>query len=217
MAEITLKASTGRELGSGPSKRLRADGKVPGVVYGLDADPVPVTVEWRPFRETLITDAGLNVLIDLDIDGDVALCMVKELQRHPIRGNVLHVDFLRVSRDAAITVEVPIVLDGEAREVEMADGTVDQVMHALTLSAKPADIPNEIVVDISGLTLGDHVTVGGLTLPAGATTDVDPEELVVTTTHAAVAEEPEGGAEGAEGEAGGEAEGEAAAEGDAES
>ena len=72
MAEITLKASTGRETGSGPSKRLRVDGKVPGVVYGLGVDPVAVTVEWRPFRETLITDAGLNVLIDLDIDGDVS-------------------------------------------------------------------------------------------------------------------------------------------------
>ncbi len=137
MAEITLKASTGRELGTGPSKRLRVDGKVPGVVYGLGADPVAVTVEWRPFRETLITDAGLNVLIDLDIDGDVALCMVKELQRHPIRGNVLHVDFLRVSRDAAITVEVPVVLEGEAREVEMADGLVDQVLFTLSVTAKP--------------------------------------------------------------------------------
>lgn len=214
MAEITLKASTGRELGSGPSKRLRVEGKVPGVVYGLGADPVPVTVEWRPFRETLITDAGLNVLIDLDIDGDVSLCMVKELQRHPIRGNVLHVDFLRVSRDAAITVEVPIVLDGEAREVEMADGTVDQLMHALTMSAKPADIPNEILIDISGLALGDQVTVADLALPAGATTDVDPEELVVTTTHAAGGEAGEGETEGGEGEAAGGAE--AAAEGDAE-
>ena len=116
------------------------------MVYGLGVDPVAVTVEWRPFRETLITDAGLNVLIDLDIDGDVSLCMVKELQRHPIRGNVLHVDFLRVSRDAAITVEVPIVLAGEAREVEMANGTIDQLLHALTMSAKPADIPNEIAV-----------------------------------------------------------------------
>ncbi|HRA33586.1 MAG TPA: 50S ribosomal protein L25 [Acidimicrobiales bacterium] len=211
MAEITLKASTGLETGSGPSKRLRVDGKVPGVVYGLGVDPVAVTVEWRPFRETLITDAGLNVLIDLDIDGDVSLCMVKELQRHPIRGNVLHVDFLRVSRDAAITVEVPIVLAGEAREVEMANGTIDQLLHALTMSAKPADIPNEIVVDISGLRVGDHVSVGDLNLPAGATTDIDVDDMVVTTGHGASEAEP---AEG-EAEAGADAGGEPA-EGDAE-
>src|SRR5699024_4475979 len=98
MAEITLKAVSGRTTGTGPSKRIRAEGQVPGVVYGLGSDPVSVTVDWRPLREVLTTDAGLNVLIDLDVDGDVSLCMVKELQRHPIKGNVLHLDFLRVSR-----------------------------------------------------------------------------------------------------------------------
>ncbi len=195
MAEITLKAETGRELGNGPARRLRAAGKVPGVVYGLGAEPVAVAVEWRPFRETLVTDAGLNVLIDLDIDGDVALCMVKELQRHPIRGDVLHVDFLRVSRDAVISVEVPLVLEGEAIEVERSNGTVDQILFALTVSAKPADIPNEIAVDVSGLNLGDQLTVADLALPAGVTTDAEADELVVTTLHNAPAED-EGAAEG---------------------
>ena len=209
MAEITLKASTGRELGSGPSKRLRVEGKVPGVVYGLDSDPVPVTVEWRPFRETLITDAGLNVLIDLDIDGDVALCMVKELQRHPIRGDVLHVDFLRVSRDAAISVEVPIVIEGEADEVNREGGAVDHVLFALQVSAKPADIPNEIVVDISGLSMGDTIRVADLPLPSGVSTDVDPEEAVVTTVFASVSDAAEGG----EGEGGDAEGGDAPAEG----
>ncbi len=209
MAEITLKAATGRELGTGPSKRLRAEGKVPGVVYGLDSDPVPVTVDWRPFRETLITDAGLNVLIDLDIDGDVALCMVKELQRHPIRGDVLHVDFLRVSRDAVISVEVPIVVEGEAEQVSREGGTVDHVLFALHVSAKPADIPNEIVVDISALNMGDTIRVADLPLPSGVSTDVDPEEAVVTTVFANVAE----AAEGEDGEGGDAEGGDAPAEG----
>jgi large subunit ribosomal protein L25 len=154
MAEITLKATTGRELGSGPSKRIRVEGKVPGVVYGLDADPIPVTVEWKPLREALTTDAGLNALIDLDVDGDVALTVVKELQRHPIRGNVLHIDFLRVSADAEITVEVPIVLEGEAKAVLSEGGTVDHLLYTLSINAKPADIPNELTVDISELEIG---------------------------------------------------------------
>lgn len=201
MAEITLKAATGRELGSGPSKRLRVEGKVPGVVYGLDSEPVAVTVDWRPFRETLITDAGLNVLIDLDIDGDVALCMIKELQRHPIRGNVLHVDFLRVSRDALISVEVPVVVEGEAVEVGREGGTVDHVLFALLVSAKPANIPNEIVVDVTELAMGDTIRVADLPLPSGVTTDVDPEEAVVTTVFADVVEETEGEeGEGGEGD-----------------
>jgi large subunit ribosomal protein L25 len=218
MAEINLKATTGRELGSGPSKRIRAEGNVPGVVYGLDADPIPVTVEWRPLREALTTDAGLNALIDLDVDGEVSLTVVKELQRHPIKGNVLHIDFLRVSADAEITVEVPIVLEGEAKAVLSEGGTVDHLLYALSINAKPADIPNELTVDISDLEINGSIHVSDIKLPKGVSTDVDPEESVVTGTQAAITEE----AEAAEGEGGAEAGGDAApaggdaAEGDAE-
>ncbi|QXC61007.1 50S ribosomal protein L25 [Aquihabitans sp. G128] len=180
MAEITLKAETGRELGTGPAKRIRVEGRIPGVVYGLDADPIPVTVDWKPLREALTGEAGLNALINLDIDGDVALTIVKELQRHPIKGNVLHLDFLRVSADALISVDVPVILEGEAEDVERQDGTVDHLLFTLTVNAKPADIPNEITVDISGLQLGEAIRVGDLTLPAGVTTDVDVEEAIVT-------------------------------------
>lgn len=191
MAEINLKATTGRELGSGPSKRIRAEGNVPGVVYGLDADPIPVTVEWRPLREALTTDAGLNALIDLDVDGEIALTVVKELQRHPIRGNVIHIDFLRVSADAEITVEVPIVLEGEAKAVLSENGTVDQLLYSLAINAKPADIPNELVVDVSELTIGEAIHVGAIKLPAGVSTDVDPEESVAAGNQATVDDLPE--------------------------
>jgi large subunit ribosomal protein L25 len=180
MAEINLKVESGRELGTGPAKRIRAAGKIPGVVYGLEADPIPVTVDWKPLREALTTEAGLNALINLEVDGKVALTIVKELQRNPIKGNVIHLDFLRVSADAEITVDVPIVLEGEAEKVEREDGTVDHLLFTLSVNAKPADIPNEITVDISDLELHDTVRVSDLTLPAGVTTDVDPEETVVT-------------------------------------
>jgi large subunit ribosomal protein L25 len=184
MAEIKLQATTGRSLGSGPSKRIRVEGKVPGVVYGLDADPIPVTVEWKPLREALTTEAGLNALIDLDIDGEVALTIVKELQRHPIKGNVIHLDFLRVSADAEISVDVPVVITGEAENVERNDGTVDHLLFSLTVNAKPADIPNEITVDISALDFDAPIRVGDLVLPSGVTTDVDPEEAVVVAQQA---------------------------------
>jgi large subunit ribosomal protein L25 len=218
MAEIKLQATTGRELGSGPSKRIRAEGNVPGVVYGLDADPIPVTVEWRPLREALTTDAGLNALIDLEVDGEVSLTVVKELQRHPIRGDVLHIDFLRVSADAEITVEVPIVLEGEAKAVLSDNGTVDQLLYALAINAKPADIPNELTVDVSELVIGESILVGAIELPAGVSTDVDPEESVVAGNQAIVEELPEAGeGEGeADGEGGDAPAAEAAAEGDGE-
>src|SRR5688572_77482 len=151
MAEITLHADTGRPTGSRASGRLRAEGKVPGTVYGLQKDPASVSVVWRDLRHVLTGEAGLNALIDLEISGSTELVIVKEMQRHPVRRDVLHVDFLRVSRDQEITVEVPVVLHGEATEVLTHDGQVDQALYHLAISAKPADIPNEIGIDISGL------------------------------------------------------------------
>ena len=149
------------------------------------------------------TDAGLNALIDLELDGERKLSIVKDLQRDPIKHSVKHVDFLPIRRDQAITVDIPVVLEGEAVEVERASGLVEHSLVSLTVSAKPADIPNEIVVDISGLTVGDVIRVGDLPLPSGVTTDVDPEDPVVAA-HATRAEEApvegeEGAAEGGEG------------------
>jgi large subunit ribosomal protein L25 len=228
MAEITVHADTGRPTGSRASGRLRAEGKVPAVVYGLGKDPQPVAVAWRDLRHALTGEAGLNALIDLHVDGASGdLVIVKEMQRHPVRRDVLHVDFLRVSRDVAITVEVPIVLHGEATKVLTNDGQVDHVLYHLGISAKPADIPNEISVDISELEIGDAIRVGDLTLPAGVSTDADPEDAVVTASvtveadlgeapeveeeEAAEGEEAEGAAEGGEAPAG---EGEAPSGGD---
>src|SRR4030088_1674733 len=180
MAEITLPAHTGRPTGSRPSTRLRAEGKVPATVYGLGSQAVTVSVEWRDLRHALTTEAGMNALINLEIDGHASeLTVVKELQRHPIKRMVLHIDFLRVSRDIAIEVEVPIALVGEAVELLREGGIVDQAMFHLTVSAKPGSIPNELTVDISGLTIGDAVRVGDLALPDGVETEVDAEEAVV--------------------------------------
>ena len=207
MAEITLPAHTGRPTGSRPSNRLRAEGKVPATVYGLGGDAVTVSVDWRDLRHALTTEAGMNALINLEIDGHASeLTIVKELQRHPIKRSVLHIDFLRVSRDVAIEVEVPIVLVGEAEQVTRDGGTVDQALFHLTISAKPGSIPNELTVDISGLTIGDAVRVGDLALPEGVETEVDAEEPVVIGSAPQaeeVVEAPEGEAAeaGAEGEA----------------
>jgi large subunit ribosomal protein L25 len=210
MAEITLPAATGRTIGTRPSRRLRAEGRVPATVYGLGGDAVSVSVGWRELRTALTTDAGVNALINLEIDGHASeLTIVKDLQRHPIRRSVLHVDFLRVSRDVAIEVDVPIVLHGEAEEVTRDDGVVDHLLFQLTIRAKPGAIPNEISVDISDLVINEAIRVGDLTLPAGVETDADPEEPIVIGQPPQV-EVPEV-AEGEEAEAA--AEGEAAPEG----
>ena len=147
--------------------------------------------------------------------------MVKDLQRHPVRRDVLHVDFLRVNRDQELTVDVPINLTGEPTAVLNAEGVVEHLLHALSITAKPADIPNELAIDISGLELGESIRVSDITLPAGVTTNIDLDEVVVGTSVSSAVEEPEAEAEEGEGEEGAEgaAEGEAgaAAEGGAES
>lgn len=202
MAEqLTLTATTGREHGTGPAKRLRAEDHIPGVVYGLGTETVEVSVAFRELRRVLTTDAGMNAIITLDIDGESVLSIVKDLQRHPVRRNPLHVDFLRVDPDATISVEVPIVLTGEAKNVEVG-GYVDHVLYTLPIDAKPGAIPDELELDISDLEIGTSLSVADLTLPAGVSTEVDAEEAIVFGQASRVVEEevPTEGEEGEEGE-----------------
>jgi large subunit ribosomal protein L25 len=231
MSEVTLTAKPGREPGSRASGRLRTFGQVPAVVYGHGITPLAVSVDWRELRTALTTDAGANALINLEVGSDKHLAVVRDMQRHPIRHDVLHIDFQVVSRDEVISMDVPIVLEGENETIEKTDGaTIEQQLHSLTINSKPGNIPNEISVDISGLEVGSTIRVSDLTLPTGVETDVDPEETVVSVmivqvdipepTDAVEGEEGEEGAEGGDGET---AEGEdapagdAAAEGDAAS
>src|SRR5256714_14603871 len=180
MAEITLPAHSGRTTGSRPSNRLRGEGKVPATVYGLGGDAVSVSVDWRELRHALTTEAGMNALINLEIDGHASeLTIVKEMQRHPIKRSVLHIDFLRVSRDVAIEVEVPIVLEGEAEQLLRDGGLVEQALFHLTVRAKPGSIPNELTLDISGLIIGESLRVSDLSLTSGVETDDRAEEADV--------------------------------------
>ena len=212
MAEIIKLHATPRPpQGTRPARRLRSEGKVPGVVYGLGGDPITLTVEWRDLRAALVTEQGLNAVIHLDIAGETTPTLVKDIQRHKVRRDVLHVDFIRVDLSKTVDVEVPIHLEGEAELVTREGGVVDQVLTALLITSKPDDIPSGLSIDISGLEIGSALHVSDIALPAGVTTSVDPEDTVVTASRgvseeelmaaeAEVAGEPEEGAE-AEGEA----------------
>jgi large subunit ribosomal protein L25 len=215
--DIILAAQPGRTTGSSASRRLRADGKVPAVLYGRGAEPAPLTVAWRDLRSALTTDKGLNALLTIDVGGKQTKAIVKEIQRHPVRRDVLHVDFLSVDVDKPITTDVPIVLEGEATLVLREEGVVEQALNAIVVHAKPDAIPGHLAVDVSELEIGHTITVADLVLPPGVTTDADPEETVVTAKHAAVEEEPEPveGEEGEEAAEGEGAEGEAAEGGEA--
>jgi large subunit ribosomal protein L25 len=209
--DITLVAEVGRPTGTSASRRLRATGKVPAVLYGRGAEPQAITVDWRELRVALTSEKGLNALINLTVNGSTTPAIVKEMQRHPVRRDVLHIDFLAVDVDKPIATDVPIVMEGEATLVYREQGVVDQVMNAIVVHAKPDRIPGHLSIDISELEIGHTLTVADLVLPEGVTIDADPEETVVIAqlTSLALAEEEEGeegeeaeeGEEGAEGEA----------------
>jgi large subunit ribosomal protein L25 len=206
MAEITLVAEAGREVGSRPARRQRASGRIPAVVYGEGVTPVAVTVAARELRAALSTEAGLNALLSLDIAGRRYLTLARELQRHPVRGTLIHVDFQVVDPDREVTADVPITLIGEAVELNRADGVLEQMLFVMPVKARPADIPSHLEVDISELVIGASVRVIDIALPAGVVADVDPEAAI------AIGSAPRVAAGAGEGEAG---EGEAGEEGGA--
>ena len=186
MAEILLQAEAGRSTGTRPSGRLRHEGRIPGIVYGHGISPLPISVDGRALRGALTTEAGLNALLSLQLDGTTHLTMARELQRHPVRGTIIHVDFQVVRRDQVVSADVPIALVGEAEDVRRNDGVIEQSLHSIQVNATPDRIPTSIEVDISSLQIGDSVRVGDLRLPEGVTTDLDPEESVVVAQGAQV-------------------------------
>ncbi|MCY4069159.1 MAG: 50S ribosomal protein L25 [Acidimicrobiaceae bacterium] len=175
MATNLVKADTGRERGTRPSRRLRRGGRVPAVVYGLGSASETVSVDQADLRLALNTEAGLNALITLDLDSGRQLSIIKDLQRHPVRREVLHVDFLRIDPDHEVEVEVPLVLTGEAKKVTQANGMIDQVMHRLPVLAKPGDIPTEVTADVTDLEVGSSLRVSDIELPSGVAPAGDPD------------------------------------------
>ncbi len=208
MAEVSLVAEARRLTGSAAARRLRADGKIPAVLYGHGIDPQPLTVDRKDLRAALAHEAGLNALFALEVEGTRHLAMAKQLQRNALKRSVSHVDFVIVRRDEIVTVEVPVHLVGEAEAVERADGMVEQQMFELTIQAKPADIPNAVEVDISGLEMGEAIRVSDLKLPEGVTTEVDGDEPVVIgqSTRLSGEDEAEEAADDAEAASGGDTE-----------
>lgn len=179
MSAVLLNLETGRRTGSPASRRLRRDDIIPGVVYGQGVVPTNVSVARRDLRLALTGAAGTNALLTIQFDGKSHPAVVKELQRDVVRRTVNHVDFLVVNLKETIEVEVHIVLIGEAKAVIAEGGLVDPQINSITISTTPDNIPTEITIDISDMGMGDSIKIGDLTLPAGCTTPLDPDQTVV--------------------------------------
>ena len=202
MAEVALMAEVGRPTGSRATRRLRRDGLIPGIVYGHGTDPVSVAVVAKELRTALSGESGSNTLLSLQAGDQTFLTLAREMQRHPVRGTVTHVDFQIVRRDEVISADVPVTLIGEALEVHHEDGLVDQQLFSLPVRARPTDIPTVIEVDVSALTIGAAIRIADLTLPPGVETDLEDDVAIVIGQAPRVeVVEPEPVAEGEEGEA----------------
>ena len=210
-----LVAETGRPTGSANSRRMRREEHIPAVVYGQGMQPITISVVRRDLRHALSGPAGVNTVLDLTVDGTVYPAIVKDLQRHPVRRTVTHVDFIQVNLDETITVSVPLRLEGEAAAVQAGGGLVDPAVDSIEVTTTPRSIPDEFVVDISDMEMDSVIRLADIPMPTGVTATGDPESPVVTvlTMRAEVAEIEAADAEVAE-EQHEEAEGEAAAAGE---
>jgi large subunit ribosomal protein L25 len=183
MSQTTLVASTGRETGSPASRRLRAADQIPGVLYGQGMTPVSVAVARRDLRVALSGPAGFNTVLQLQVDGKVYPAVIKDVQRHPVKRNVSHIDFLQVNMSETITVSVPLHITGEAKAVLADGGLVDPSVDNIEVECTPGNMPNEFTVDISAMVPGDVIRLSSLTMPAGVVALGDPDMAIVTAIH----------------------------------
>lgn len=182
MTETILNAVSGRETGSSATRRLRSEGRIPAVVYGMAMDPMSVSVDRRDLRTALSGTAGLNTILDLTIDGEMYPSIIKDVQRHPVRLNIEHLDFIQLDLNAEIVVNVPIHLTGESKEVNDNNGLIDQIMNELEVTTTPRNIPDEIVIDVSEMDMESTIHVEDLKIPSGVVPTADPERTVVTVS-----------------------------------
>jgi large subunit ribosomal protein L25 len=178
MTEVALQAETRAERGSTHARRLRGSGRVPATLYGRGIDPLSLTVDARELAGALHTDAGMNVLIDLKLDGDTHLAMARQLERHPVKGSIIHVDFLKIARDQKVTVDVPLAFEGDAIGVKEG-GQIDHHLWNVSLECLVTAVPEKIVMDITNLNVGDILRVSDLEVPAGVEILTGADEVVI--------------------------------------
>src|SRR5574340_647992 len=179
MPEFVVPAESRTETGKNPNRRLRSRGMIPGVVYAAGKDAIAVAVSPREIGAILKSASGENTMFDLEIGGQRRKVILKEFQREPLRGKLLHADFYEVALDKAITVKVHVELSGTPVGVKVQGGIVDFVTRELEVECLPSDIPEKIALDISDLELGKHIRVSDLKLGDKVQVLAEPEVVIV--------------------------------------
>lgn len=206
--QATLAAATRRTRGKNEARRLRRAGRLPAVVYGgTPLESQALEVDPRALMRIVRSEAGVNTLVDLQVDGGRSgQVLIKDIQHDPLTDALLHVDFFRLAMDRAITVTVPVTLDGEAAGVKQQGGLLDFVTREIQVECMPAEIPEHIDIDVRELMMGDGVRVRDVAEGKSwrPVSDLDTLLVHVTQSKTTAAEEEEEGEPEAEGDDAGE-------------
>jgi len=191
MATISLGATPRAERGTGVARKLRQTGQVPAVIYGHGRAPQSLAVDTREVERLLSTVSAASTVIELTFEGRTARTLIREIQRHPVKRNIIHLDFQELVAGEKVTVNVPLRFTGVADGVRNGGGILEETMHQLHLRLDPTSIPDHIDVDVTALTIGHSIHVRELSLPGGVTVLDDANATVcVCTAPKAVVETP---------------------------
>jgi large subunit ribosomal protein L25 len=192
MATVTLSAKPRDTVGTGNARKLRQAGEVPGVIYGHSRQAQSLSLNSRELEKLLAQIAGTSTVVELTMDGKMARTLIREVQRHPFKRNVLHVDFQELIAGEKVTLRVPLRFHGTPVGVRESGGILEETMHQITLRVDPATIPDHIDVDVSGIAIGHSLHVSDIQLPEGAEVmdDEDAPVAIVSAPRAVVEETP---------------------------
>lgn len=197
MATASLKAAVRNERGTGVARKLRQSGQIPAVIYGHGREPQSLAINTREVERLLGSISAASTVIELDLDGRTARTLIREIQRHPYKRSIIHIDFQELVAGEKVTVSVPLRFTGTADGVRNSGGILEETMHQVHVRVDPAAIPAHIEVDVTPLTIGHSIHVRELALPEGVAVLDDPGATVcVCTAPKAVVEETAAPVEG---------------------
>ncbi|KPF87143.1 50S ribosomal protein L25 [Novosphingobium sp. AAP83] len=178
---LTLSAETRDRAGKGASRALRREGRTPAVIYGGNEAPVAIHLEEKALKKALGTGHFFNSVVELTVDGQTLRTLPKDVAFHPVSDRPLHADFLRITKDSVVHVNVPVVFINEAKSPGLKKGGIlNVVRHELEMICSPDSIPDDIIVDVSGYEVGDSIHISAVTLPAGVKPAIDRDFTIAT-------------------------------------
>jgi large subunit ribosomal protein L25 len=194
MASATLSAEPRADTGKGVARKLRAAGQVPGIVYGHGRAPQALAVNARDLDKLLSGIAAGSTVIELTLAKATTKTLIREIQRHPFKKQILHVDFMELVAGEKVIVDIPLVFVGIPEGVRLSGALLEQIVHSIEVNVDPSNIPNHIDVDVTNLAMGHSLHVRDLKLPEGleVLTDEDTTICAVIAPRAVVEEKPEG-------------------------